>query len=300
MTVKEVFKKYSSIEVDLLLSHILGKSKEFIFLRPQKKLSSYQVKKLSSLAKRREKGEPIAYILGYKDFLGLRFKVNKNVLIPRPETEELVQKAIKRLKDLKLKDSKVRILDVGTGSGCIAVSLANQLSANYPVRLYASDISLKALAVAKQNARKYGAKIKFIQSDLFERVEGRFDIIVANLPYVPAKMLRKHLLHRPTPPSSSNPFAGLAYEPVFALTDGGSSWHIYKRFFQQVGAHLNLTPSSDGVTLSNDRVKSLIYLEIDPAQKKELPEIIKKYLPKANVKFYKDFNNFWRYVEISI
>src|SRR5207245_2413791 len=110
-----------SIEIELLLSHILGKSKEFLFVRPQNKLTAGQSSALLKLISRRQKGEPVAYLLGYKDFAGLRFKVNKDVLIPRPESEWLVE----RVKRLELRGKK--ILDMGTGSGCIAISIAKKL-----------------------------------------------------------------------------------------------------------------------------------------------------------------------------
>lgn len=285
MSIKEILKKYSSIEIDLLLSHILGKPKEFLFMSQRISLSANQLTRLDTMAQRRLKGEPIAYILGYKDFCGLRFKVNKDVLIPRPETEWLVERIMKY--EVGIRNKGLRILDMGTGSGCIAVTLGKQFSINnFQFSITGADISSKSLKMARENARHHHTKIKFIQSDLFKNIDGKFDIIIANLPYVPAKMLRRHLLHKPSPFPPTNPFAGLAYEPAFALTDGGSSWQIYRRFFQQVGPHLN--------------PKSLIYLEIDPAQKKELPQIIKKYLPNAEVKFYKDFRNLWRYVVIQV
>ena len=153
-------------------------------MNPERELTSRQIDKLTSLAKRRMAGEPMAYILGYKDFYGLRFKVNKDVLIPRPETEMVIE----RLKDLKFKDwgHPVSILDVGTGSGAIAISLAKNFSIrNSQFAIYASDISSAALKVAKGNAKthKVKVKIKFIKSDLLKNIKEDFDIIVANLPY---------------------------------------------------------------------------------------------------------------------
>src|SRR3989344_4348414 len=94
MTIKDVIKKHNKIEIELLFSHLLGKSKEFLYLFPAHELTRIQANRLTQMVRRREKGEPIAYILGYKDFMGLRFKVNRDVLIPRPETEWLVERVL--------------------------------------------------------------------------------------------------------------------------------------------------------------------------------------------------------------
>lgn len=291
MTIKEVLKEYASIEIELLLSNVLGKPKEFLFLYPAHRLTRIEANRLTRMAKRRLKGEPVAYILGYKDFCGLRFKVNKNVLIPRPETEWLVERIVTSYK-LQVTRRPIKILDLGTGSGCIALSLAKV--SRMTLDITASDISPTALKVAKQNAKSLlGEKsnslnyetISFIKSDLFQNIKGKFDVIVANLPYIPLKVLRKHLL-RKNKFLENDPFLGLKYEPAFALSDGTSSWQIYKKFFEQLPAHI--------------QPESLIYLEVDPASRNFLLEYQKKYLPKARMKFYKDFNNSWRYVRVTL
>jgi len=282
MTIKEVLKKYSSIEIEQLLSHILGKPKEFLYMNTDHRLTRKETNRLTRMVERRLAGEPVAYILGYKDFLGLRFEVNKDVLIPRPETEWLVEK-VESLK-LKVKSGKIKVLDLGTGSGCIAISLAKKLLAT-SYQLQAADISPAALKVAKENAKKHQAKIKFIQSDLFKNISGKFDIIVANLPYVPIRILNKYM-RRVEKLTIDDPFAGLKYEPLTALTDGTPSFQIYRRFFEQVGGYIN----KDG----------LILLEIDPSSKKFLIEYQKKYLPSGRMKFYRDFNKLWRYAEIKV
>ncbi len=314
MSIKEVLKKYNKIEIELLLAHVLKKPKEFLFLNPEKKLSSYQVKKLSSLVKRCLKGEPIAYILGYKDFYGLEFKVNREVLIPRPETEELVNLVLAKLRSLlpssgemsrvqpsdrevvflsktqplpspllkrrgKLRSSPIKILDLGTGSGCIIVSLAKEIQnlkslTNVSVfKFYGSDISKKALQVAKQNAKTHRAKVTFIHSDILQNVRMSFDVIVANLPYVPKRSYEVGIRN-------------LEWEPKGALVDPVKDFDIYHRFLKQAAAPLN--------------PRSMIFLEIDPKAKPLITKWAKKYLPKAEVKFSKDYNNLWRYVEIKL
>ena len=287
MTIKEGLKKYSSVEIDLLLSHILGKPKEFLFMSPVYELTQLQINKLAQMVKRRLVGEPIAYILGYKDFMGHRFKVNKDVLIPRPETEWLVEHVLNILRakrsgveKFSTSSNSIKILDLGTGSGCIAVSLARQLQNwNIKHQITASDVSPAALAIARQNAKQilhyhtgvYDSGVKFIQSDLLASIKGKFDIIIANLPYVTTKDYRTRIKN-------------LGYEPKKALTDGTNRWEIYKRFFEQVPYRL----SPNGI----------IYLEIDPKAKPKLLIWAKKNLPSANIKFYKDYNNLWRHMTV--
>ena len=160
MAIKDCLKIYSEIEIELLLEHVLRKPKEFIFLHPEFKLTMRQLNNLTQLAKRRLKGEPMAYILGYKDFYGLRFKVNKSVLVPRPETELLVNHIVRACREQVfstrfVRSKNIKMLDLGTGSGCIAISLAKKFKdlkiENF--KIIASDISKQALAVAKQNAK---------------------------------------------------------------------------------------------------------------------------------------------------
>jgi release factor glutamine methyltransferase len=271
MNISSILKKYNKIEIELLLAHVLKKPKEFLYMESASQISASQLIRLQTLIKRRLNGEPIAYILGYKDFYGLRFKVNKNVLIPRSETEWIVGRI--ENEELRMKNKNIRVLDVGTGSGAIAISLAKEFKiGNLEFRITASDISSASLKVAKQNAKANKVKIKFIKSDLFKNISGKFDIIIANLPYVPKKVYKQKLNN-------------LKWEPKTALIDPVKDFNIYTKFFEQVASHLN--PSAS------------IYLEIDPLQKKLLPKIIKKYLPKADIKFYKDLNNLWRFVKIT-
>ena len=269
VTIKEALVHYQHMEIEILLSKILGKTKEFLYMNPERKLSRYQVRKLSSLVERREKGEPMAYILGYKDFYGLRFIVNKHVLVPRPETEEIVHKVYQVHKVRE----PLRILDVGTGSGAIIVSLATSFSNLSPLtyHLTASDVSPAALEVAKKNAKIHNTKIKFIKSDLFKNISGRFDVIVSNLPYVPKNVYRSKI-------------DNLKWEPKLALVDTVRDFDLYKKFFEQIPYHLH--------------PKSLIYLEMDPKTKPHITSYVKKYLPGWQVKFTKDLNDLWRYAEI--
>ena len=279
LTIRQALKKYSTLEIELLLARVLREPKEFVFLHPEKKLSPTRLSGLSAMIKRRQKGEPLAYIVGYKDFYGLRFTVNHNVLIPRPETEWFVERIMNNeLVRLTGAVSSLRILDVGTGSGAIAISLAKALWAQrLKARVFASDISKTALAIAKRNARARRAKqsdnpnarsIRFVHSDLLEHIHEPIDIIIANLPYLPRRQKE------------------LRYEPPGALYSPENGLKLIRRLLEQI-AEREVKPK-------------LVYLEFDPRQKVALAKLIKKNLSGAQVEFYKDFNNFWRYAEITL
>lgn len=166
----------SRLDAELILANSLGKDRVFLHAHPEFELNEDVEKRADADCLRRENHEPLAYILSYKDFYGRKFMVTPDVLIPRPETEAIINLA-KELKSQK-------ILDVGTGSGCIAITLKLELPDSDVVAL---DISPKALKIAEQNAAKLGAKIAFRESDLLEKVQGEYDLIVANLPYVDKK-----------------------------------------------------------------------------------------------------------------
>ncbi len=274
MTIKESLGKYKKIEIELLLAHVLGQSKEFLYANPKKKLSSFQVIKLSSLVKRRLKGEPVAYLVGYKDFYGLRFKVTKNTLIPRPETEELVELVKNQILKIKNKNLKpIRILDIGTGSGCIMVSLAKGLSAKGQEKtstFFATDVSKKALKVAKENAKANGVNVKLIHSDILENVRMDFDVLVANLPYLSKEWKTKSIKH----------------EPKLALFTKEKGLFLIHELLEQI-ANKKIPPK-------------FVFLEFDPRQKILLSKLIKKTLPNSRQKFYKDLTGKWRIVEISL
>lgn len=290
MTIRQALKKYQKIEIDLLLAHVLGGSKEFVFLNLETSLSAHQLIRLSALARRRQNGEPMAYLLGYKDFYGLRFKVNKHVLIPRPETEWVVN----QVKSLKLKVERrqpLKILDIGTGSGCISISLAREFkNKNLKFKITASDISTAALKVAKQNAKAillpssdrhihtstYECDITFIKSDLLNNIKFVPNIIIANLPYGWHGVKNRF----------SSVKDGLKFEPKEALFTKEKGLFQIRRLLQQIKS----LPTSP----------ELIYLEFDPRQKTELKKLIKKYLPKASIIFYRDQRHLWRYAEIFV
>jgi len=228
--------KLPRLEAEILLSAILKKPREFLLAHGERKLTASQISNFKLKISRRLGGEPVAYLTGHKEFYGLDFYVNKNVLIPRPETELLVQEAAK----LITRNSKlVTLVDVGTGSGCIAITLAKLTKQ----KLMAIDISKKALAVAKQNAKLHGVakNIKFFKGDLLEPLlNSKFVIrhssfvVLANLPYLDSKW--KNLL-------KSSDSLGLKFEPKVAIAGGADGLSLYRKLAKQIKSlkKLNLT-----------------------------------------------------------
>ncbi len=166
------------LDARILVGHAMTADRAWLIAHDQDTPTHTQCLAVESLISRREKGEPVAYILGKREFYGRKFKVDPEVLIPRPETELLVETALERLP----KSKPLEVLDIGTGSGCIAVTLALE-SPLWSVT--AVDFSSPALQIAKENAQRLGAHIQFIQSDLYAELGGqRFDLIVSNPPYI--------------------------------------------------------------------------------------------------------------------
>jgi release factor glutamine methyltransferase len=169
----------AALEGEILLRHVLKIDRARLFTTLDSNVSSSEVDTLKKMVQRRVKGEPSAYITGNKEFYGLDFIVNRQVLIPRPETELLVEQAINLCRNYKYKT----IVDIGTGCGTIAVSLAVNIPS---VKIYATDISNQAIKVTEQNCLKHGVKdrITLLQGDMLEPLLESIDVIVANLPYV--------------------------------------------------------------------------------------------------------------------
>lgn len=167
------------LEAEVLLAGVLQKDRVYLYVNYDRPVNEKERQQYREYIKRRVKGEPNAYILGKKEFMSLDFRVTPDVLIPRPETEILVETAL----DLAGKQPGIRICDVGTGSGAIAVSLAHYLPETV---VYATDISPAALQIAKDNASHLQAEVHFFQGDLLTSLAGGspFDIICANLPYI--------------------------------------------------------------------------------------------------------------------
>lgn len=264
-----------ALDAEILLSFVLKKNKEYLFTYPEKNLTLSQVKKFKKLVSRRTTREPISYITGHKEFFGLDFFIDKNVLIPRPETEMMIvetRSIIEKHCNTSLRQNKnINIIDIGTGSGAIIIALAK----NIPnAKFYAADISSGALNIAKKNARKHrvASKINFSKGNLLEplknilsRIKGEI-IITANLPYVPTKIWQKIM------PDVKN------FEPRIALDGGSDGLFYYNKLFTQINSFFIKTPLT-------------IFLEIDSSQSKTTPALVKRYFPKAKIQIKKDLSN---------
>lgn len=179
---KKTKSEIDSLDAELLLLAILHESeRSFLVSHDDMELFQNDLDVLDRLVQLRKRGMPLAYILGEKEFYGRKFKVDRDVLVPRPESEEIIE-IVKKLVEKEYKDKEIRILDVGTGSGCLGISLSLEIPS---AKVVASDISQEALKVAAENAIDLGARVEFVQSDLLEKFAGeKFDFIVANLPYL--------------------------------------------------------------------------------------------------------------------
>lgn len=187
MKIKDFLKAQPGVkrnELEIFLCRVLGISRTEIILQEDRILNKDELATLKKMVDARKAGKPVAYILNEKEFYGRMFYVDGSVLIPRPETETVID-IIREIYERDFEGRKVRIIDVGTGSGCIAATL--KLELKNCAGILAVDKSLEALSVAKKNAKRLGAEVEFCESNLLGAVDGDFDIIVANLPYVDTK-----------------------------------------------------------------------------------------------------------------
>ncbi len=214
----------ASFDAGLLLGHLLKRDRTFLITHAEEVLTEAQLENFRELVARRASGEPLQYIVGHQEFFGLDFEVSPQVLIPRPETELLVETALDLIKESAL------ICDVGTGSGCIAISLLYKVP---NARAEALDISAEALQIARRNAQKHSVdnRIEFKLSDCFNEIEisPRFDLVVSNPPYIAESAL----------PGLQREVRD--HEPRIALTPGGDGLSVIKRLIRE--GHLVLKTS---------------------------------------------------------
>ncbi len=283
MTCGQWLRKYTSIfqqagieeaadEAMVLLFHLLKLSKAEIFLQPERIITAEELAPLDRLADRRLKREPSAYILQHKEFYGLDLFVDARVLIPRPETEILVEAAIGFARSLvDLNKKVITVVDVGAGSGAIAIALALHIPGSL---VYAVDISAAALEVAAVNIAKYklSGRVIPVQSDLLQQINGKADIVVANLPYIPQSGMR--LLQ----PEIAN------YEPEVALLSGVGGIEVIGRLLEQVPGKINQ--------------KGAVFLEIGQGQEDGIMPVIGRCLPGCGVSLIKDLAGINRVIKI--
>ena len=227
-------------------------------------LKKYVKNDLDNAIKRLEQGEPIQYIIGNVNFYGNIIDVNKNVLIPRFETEELVEKTILKIKNKFNK--KIHILDLCTGSGCIAITLKKELLCD----VTASDISNKALDLAKNNALKNDVNINFIESDIFENIDNKYDVIISNPPYISYDEEIDDLVYNNEP-----------HLALFALNDG---LYFYEEIIKNATNYLN--------------DNFIIAFEIGYTQGDKITSLAYQYLKNVNVTVEKDLQGRDRFLFI--
>ena len=211
LVLKENMISSHRIDSEILLSSVLGKSREEILINLDEKINSRDIFSFKKLIERRSSKEPLAYILKEKEFWSKKFEVNESTLVPRPETELMLEKLIKIYKD-----KKISILDAGTGSGCILISLLSELPNSSGIGI---DISNKALIVAKQNAIKHklGNRIKFYNKSISKIYNYKFDLLVSNPPYIDRKNIK----------NLDDDIK--KYEPLIAINGGNDGLDVIKK-----------------------------------------------------------------------
>lgn len=236
------------LDAEVLLAHVLGRDRVYLFRESGRWLGALEARRYRELVERRARGEPVAYLTGHKEFMGLDFAVGPPVLIPRPETELMVEYALALLAGYP--PGRRIAVDVGTGSGAVAVSLARLAPGT---EVYATDISPGALAIARANAARHGVTVLFYRGDLLSPLRGVLPpgsaaVVAANLPYIPSEEM-----------------AGLPrdvrdYEPALALDGGPGGLELYRRLVPPAGELL--APGGH------------LLLEIAPAQRERALELV--------------------------
>lgn len=252
----------------LLMAHVLNVSKTWLYAHPHRRLTEAEITQFEALVRRRIRQEPVAYLVGHKAFYGLDIIVNREVLIPRPETELLVERVLDHIRYLQTKGEQPLVADIGTGSGAIAVAIA----ANAPgVKVFAVDVSAGALAVAGENIARYGleGQVELLPGNLTDPLPTAVDVIVANLPYVA------------TPEIASLPATVRDYEPLLALDGGPDGLQAFRAFFDglvRAGPEAKLRPGGR------------IYLEIGADQGPAVKLLAELALPGADVYVLPDYS----------
>lgn len=253
---------------EYFLRHLLKISKDELFLRSHECISTRISRKLTSLERKRNLGWPMQYLTGEAWFYGLRFKITPAVLIPRQETEMLVDHALKIL----TKDSA--LIDIGTGSGCVAIACAK----NSRAKIIASDISKRALRVAVQNARMHNALIRFKQSNLLKSIawpKNKFVVVTANLPYLNRRQIAESAKE-------------VRYEPKIALYGGRDGLRLYRDLFYEI------------LKRHNPHQTIAIIIEIEPWHKNKITNIVHTIFRTDNINFFRDIHGDIRDAEIII
>jgi release factor glutamine methyltransferase len=276
LSLAQIDQTNAGLDAQLLLSHTLNAGRSFLFAYPEQVLTSEQEQEYRNLIERRSRGEPIAYLTGHKEFYGLDFLVDKRVLIPRPETELLVEAALNACSKMFDVGRTPIVADIGTGSGAIPVTLA-VLEPRLPY-LYACDISTDALDVAYLNCQRHHVedRVRLLQGDLLAPLPEPVDILTANLPYVGTDELEEL------------PLDVRAYEPHLALFSGPLGLDLMLRFFQELRHSRKLKEGA------------IVLFEIGYRQHEALTSILQEIWPHTAWTFIKDFAGWNRVLRVTL
>lgn len=254
-----------SLDAEVLLAHTLGRARVWVLAHGAELLDEQEQHTYAALIDRRARGEPIAYLRGHVEWFGMEMEITPDVLIPRAETELVVERAI----ELAGKERVRLVADIGTGSGAMAIAMARNLMA---VRVFAVDSSRAALQVAARNVRKLGVadRVTLVNGSLLTPLEEKPDLIVANLPYVAASLMRS--IDR-----------GVRYEPRAALFGGTDGLELYANMFDQM-AERGWAPH--------------VVCEIDPRQSAGMRALARRVFPDARVDVYADYAGWDRIAQV--
>jgi len=255
-----------NMEAQVLASFCLGKTREWVISHPEFEIPAEKINEMKLSLNRLVKGEPLPYITGKQAFYGLEFIVSPAVLIPRPETELLVEEAISWLES---RPNRRKVVDICTGSGIIAITLAD----TFPQAIFtATDISNDALEIARRNSQEHRVddKITFINSDVLEGIEGKFDLIVSNPPYIPTAKLAE--------------LPVVQFEPRLALDGGEDGLSITRKIFME--SKEKLLPGG------------VIFIEIESTLGSATMELARDFFADAEIELLFDYANLPRVVRI--
>lgn len=255
----------AGLDAQLLLGHVLDRPRAWVLAHGEEPVPRRLADEYFGLVERRRAGEPVAYLRGHVEWFGLELEVDRNVLVPRPETELLVEQALAMLKSRSAKS----VADVGTGSGAIAVALALK---RQDLRVFAIDQSNEALAVAARNVASHGvdARVKLLCGNLLEPLSSRPDMIVSNLPYLSDAMMESI-------------GADVRHEPGLALRGGETGLELYRDLFTQMRQRDWLVPA---------------LVEIDPRHEMAARELVQEILPESSVEVLRDYAGHERVVVV--
>lgn len=259
----------SALDARLLLESTLNASASFLLSRLEEQIDSRLFSRYQTLIERRAKGEPVSKIIGKKEFYGREFFVNKHVLDPRPDSETLIEAVLQNTKDIPQSAQPMKILELGAGSGCLLLTLLAELPQAQGMGV---DISPQALLVAEENTRALdlAARVQWLESDLFQEVKEKFDIIISNPPYIPTQDIQT--LEREV----------RLFEPMLALDGGDSGLDFYQRIALEGPAFL--------------KPHGFLALEAGFGQMSE----IQKLFPLLSCAVYKDLSQIERCILIKV